>query len=116
MNKLKLVLIFTLVAGFSASQAYSAGEYTIYDRQKKLMEEVNQGQKTSQLTVKEAHKLRKKLAGIARKKRSMKRKSEDKSLSIDDKIALEKDLNGVSVEIKKLMLEKRVDALKETSD
>ena len=56
--------------------------------------------------------MRKRLAQVARKKTKMLRKAKDAGLSTDNKVTLEKDLNAISIEIKKLMLEKRVEAQK----
>ncbi len=73
------------------------------------MRDINDGQKAKELTVKEAKKLRKDLANLAAKKAKMKAKSEE-TLTAEDKLVLEGGLNNISVEIKKLKLEKRTEA------
>lgn len=85
----------------------NAKEWTVAERQAKLMQDINTAQKNNELTVKEAKKLRSRLADVCR----MKRKKKDKSNGViteDARMDLEKDLNGISTDIKKLSLEKRV--------
>lgn len=84
-----------------------AKTYTVEDRQLKLMEEINAAQRANQLTVKEAKKLRKDLADVARDKKSMLAKGKGK-LSDDDSAKLESELNDVSNKLLKLQLAKRV--------
>ncbi len=73
------------------------------------MQQINEGQKASELTVKEAKSLRKDLANLAKKKANMKAKADKKNtLTKENQIELEGDLNKISVEIQKLKLEKRV--------
>lgn len=114
-QKKTLLIIMASVASLVFALPSFGKQFSIYDRQKKLMQDVNKAQKSKQLTVDEAKKMRKKLASVARKKRNMKRKNPDKKLTGSNKVALEKDLNSVSLEIKKLMLQKRVDAQKKKS-
>ncbi|MCA9814437.1 MAG: hypothetical protein KC652_04930 [Cyanobacteria bacterium HKST-UBA01] len=109
----KAVPLLLAAISLAVSSAAMAKDFTIYDRQIQLMKDVNQAQKTSELTGKEAHKLRKKLAVVARKKRKMLKKDDESQLSTANRIELEKDLNDISVEIKKLSLEKRVEAQKQ---
>lgn len=90
----------------------NAKEWTIYERQTQLMKDVNDAQKSGDLTDKEAKSLRHDLAEVARKKAKMKDKSDDGEPTIDNKIVLEKDLNKVSVALKKLSLQKRIKAKK----
>lgn len=82
--------------------------WTVEQRQYQLMQDINAGQKGKQLTAKEADKLRKRLAHVARKKAKMKEKGDGK-LTENDKRELESDLNDVSVAITKLKLEKRAE-------
>ena len=89
---------------------------TIWQRQKALMTNINQGQKINQLTDSEAKSLRKKLSAVSKKKTKMKRDAEDGKLSSENVIELEKDLNDISVEIKKLRLEKRVKVLEKQKE
>ncbi len=74
--------------------------------QAKLMQEVNAGQKSKQLTLKEANKLRKALANVARKKKKMLGKS-GKKLTAADTEELKSDINKISENMQKLELEKR---------
>lgn len=74
--------------------------------QAKLMQEVNAGQKSNQLTVKEANKLRKDLAHVARTKAKMISENGGK-LSIEDTSKLKSDVNEISNNLQKLELEKR---------
>ncbi len=71
------------------------------------MQEINAGQKSGELTIKEAHCLRKKEANIARKKTKMKAKNLG-HLSNNDINDIEKDLNQVSLDLNKYRLEKRI--------
>lgn len=89
---------------------------TIWQRQKALMTNINQGQKNNQLTDSEAKSLRKKLSAVSKKKTKMKRDAEDGKLSSENVIELEKALNDISVEIKKLRLEKRVKVLEKQKE
>lgn len=109
----KTVPIVLAAISLAVSTSALAKEFTIYDRQIQLMKDVNQAQKTNELTDKEAHKLRKKLSMVARKKRKMLKRDDESTLSTANRIELEKDLNDISVEIKKLSLEKRVESQKE---
>jgi hypothetical protein len=86
-----------------------AKEWSIDDRQQALMQQINEGQKAKELTVKEAKSLRKDLANLAKKKAKMKAKADkDNTLTKENQTELEGDLNKISVEIQKLKLEKRV--------
>lgn len=111
LGRVIIVLTGFLLCTTICSSNCMAKQMSLRDRQEALMKNVNEGQKTKQLTVKEAQNMRSELADIARTKAKMKRKNEDNKLTSSNKIDLEKDLNKVSVEIKKLRLEKRVDAL-----
>jgi chromatin segregation and condensation protein Rec8/ScpA/Scc1 (kleisin family) len=86
-----------------------AKEWSIDDRQQALMQQINEGQKAKELTVKEAKSLRKDLANLAKKKAKMKAKADkDNTLTKENQTELEGDLNKISVEIQKLKLEKRI--------
>jgi hypothetical protein len=76
--------------------------------QAKLMQEVNAGQKSNQLTLKEANKLRKDLAHVARKKAKMLAKTTGRKLSAADAAKLKSDINEISDNIHKLELEKGI--------
>lgn len=102
----RILIVVAVFFACSFSQVH-AKVWTIDDRQQKLMQEINAGQKSGELTLKEAHSLRKEEAEIARKKAKMKGKNLGK-LTSENISELEEDLNKVSVELNKLKLEKRV--------
>jgi len=81
--------------------------WTIDTRANALMQEINAGQKSGELTVKEAKKLREDLADIAHRKHLMKGDNDGKVSDVD-KNKIEGDLNKVSAKIHKLELAKRV--------
>ncbi|MBZ0187229.1 MAG: hypothetical protein K8F91_13365 [Candidatus Obscuribacterales bacterium] len=116
MKPQRLIVITSLTtmlfATVIALQPAEAKEWTIYERQVQLMKDVNDALKSGDVTAKEGKNLRHDLANVARKKVKMKGKSDDGEPTIDNKIILEKDLNKISVELKKLSLEKRVKARK----
>jgi len=106
--KMLVRILVAMVTFFACSLSQAnAKTWTVDDRQQKLMQEINKGQKSGELTQKEARMLRKQEATIARKKAKMKRKNLDR-LSSEDINELEEDLNKVSVDLNKLRLEKRV--------
>jgi hypothetical protein len=101
---------FALAAVFCGScngVLAKAPVWTIDTRAAKLMQDINDGQKSGELTVKEAKKLRSDLADIAHRKSLIKGDNEGK-VSDSDKAKIEGDLNKVSVKIHKLELTKRV--------
>ncbi|CAN5430555.1 hypothetical protein BH11CYA1_BH11CYA1_19520 [soil metagenome] len=111
MRFLSLVCALALALGsfFSTSLSVEAKDWSIDDRQQALMQQINEGQKSKELTVKEAKNLRKDLANLARKKAIMKVKGKNgNALTKENQTELEGDLNKISVEIQKLKLEKRV--------
>jgi hypothetical protein len=101
------ILIVTLIIFACCLLQANAKTWTVDDRQQRLMQEINAGQKSGELTVKEARGLRKQEAAVARKKARMKSKNLGR-LSSEDINELEEDLNKVSVDLDKLRLEKRV--------
>ncbi|HMW90908.1 MAG TPA: hypothetical protein PLF23_09995 [Candidatus Obscuribacter sp.] len=84
-----------------------AKKMTVYDRQVALKKEIDAGEKSKELTLKEASKLREKLESINEKKEKMLAKNGGK-LSYKDEEKMEKWLNGVSIDIQKKRLAKRV--------
>lgn len=105
--------IFALGAVFcSFASDCSAKEtvWTVEARSAKLMQEINDGQKNGELTLKEAKQLRSDLADIAHHKHSLGEKSgaDSGKMSDGDKSAIEKMLNKVSTKLHKLELAKRV--------
>ncbi len=84
-------------------------KWTPQERQDKLMQDINAGQKSKELSVNEAKKLRKDLSHIARKQAKQKRASKNKGkLSAEDTSNMESHLNKVSADLHKTKLEKRV--------
>jgi len=79
---------------------------TTDEGQAKLMQEVNAGQKSNQLTPKEAEKLRKDLSHVAHNKAKMLAKS-DRKLDAADTATLKSNINQVSDKIQKREQEKR---------
>lgn len=111
----RIVVLSTMI--FSMFPAGSMAEtMTIWQRQKALMTNINQGQKNNQLTDKEAKSLRKKLSAVSKKKAKMQRDADGGKLSSENVMELEKDMNDISVEIKKLRLEKRVKVLEKQKE
>lgn len=82
-----------------------AKTWTVEQRQTKLMQDVNAGQKSGALTVKQSRKLRKNLANVARKKAKMKLKNEGK-VSIEDNAKLQSRIDEASSKIKTEQLKK----------
>lgn len=76
------------------------------------MKDINEAQKKRELTDKEAKGLRSSLADVARKEAKMRTKNNG-AIKDEDKAKLEKVLNDVSIDIKRLALEKRVDVAKD---
>lgn len=110
------IFAFGLVLMVSASTIVDAKEWTINARQDQLMKEINESQKKADLTAKEAKRLRSKLADIARREAKVRSKSSTATISDEERVGFEKELNEVSVEIKKLALDKRVDAAQSKAD
>lgn len=100
-------LALTLVLSFQPTIA-KGKIWTVEARQAQLMKDINEGQKGAQLTKKEADRLRSDLADISRKKKKFRNKTNTTVLTAEQKSELEGDLNTISVNIKKLKLEKRV--------
>jgi hypothetical protein len=86
----------------------SAKKWTVTEREVALEQKIAKAEKASQLTSREAEKLRKKLAAIRFKQAKMKAGNDGK-LSYEDNERLEKLLNSLSLEIQKFQLEKRID-------
>ena len=107
LNRLCGVSLAAVICLGSSWQFPAQSKTTRVDEgQAKLMREVNAGQKSKQLTVKEASKLRKELAQAARKKAKMLAKA-DRKLSIDETAELKSDVNKISDKMHKLELEKQ---------
>jgi hypothetical protein len=98
---LSLALLLVGVNGVEAKK------WTITQRQEALSSEINKGQKSGDLTLKEADALRGEASGISEKIEKMKSNNGGK-LSYADENKVEKSLNKLSQRIQKLQLEKRV--------
>ncbi|MDX2107947.1 MAG: hypothetical protein SFY67_16210 [Candidatus Melainabacteria bacterium] len=104
------ILALFLVLGFTfltPGDAF-AKTWTIDERQEQLMKDINSAQEKKALTAKEGDKLRKMLANVSKKKAKWKT-DKTRDLSQDEKFKLEGMLNDISVEIKRLQLEKRTE-------
>jgi hypothetical protein len=99
-----LVSMATLVANTPAD---AKKHYTITQRQEMLNKEVTAGLKANELTLKEANKLKERLADVTSRIAKMKEKNAGK-LSYKDEGKVEKDLNSISVDMQKEKLDKRV--------
>jgi hypothetical protein len=111
-SKRVMVVLAALGLGMTFSLANTCAlakdkVWTIDTRSAKLMQDINEGQKSGELTLKEAKKLRGDLADIAHRKHLMKGDNAGK-VSDEDKNKIEGDLNKVSAKIKKWELDKRV--------
>lgn len=73
--------------------------WTVEQRQAKLMQDVNAGQKSGVLTAKESKKLRKRLSNVARSKAKMSLKQNGK-LTETDTSNLQKQIDKASSQIK----------------
>lgn len=90
-----------------AKNAAPKKQWTVTDRQDELKKRVDEGEKSYELTKKEADKLRSRLQDIADREQKAKDKNGGK-LSYKDEGKAEKDLNAVSLDIDKHQLAKRV--------
>lgn len=93
-----LIAISMASAVFSGLPAQSKA-WTVEQRQAKLMQDVNAGQKSGALTAKESKKLRKRLSNVARSKLKMTVKSNGKLTKADTE-SLQKRIDKASSEIK----------------
>jgi peptidoglycan hydrolase CwlO-like protein len=87
--------------------ATAARKWTITQRIEAEQSRINKGEKSGELTKKEADDLRGTISDINTKIGKMKEKNAGK-LSYKDEGKIEKQLNGVTVKYTKLSLEKRV--------
>jgi len=98
-----------LVLGLSAVATQSASaraKYTITERQETLNKKISFGQRSGELTLKEADSLRDRSSNIDQRIAKMKEKNGGK-LSYRDQNIIEKDLNKLSLSISKKELSKR---------
>jgi len=105
---LTLSLLIALSGGIfvSALEASAKPKVTITMRIERLSKKIDKGQKSNELTLKEAEKLRGEIADINAKIEKAKEKNGGK-LSYEDETKMEKELNKVSVGITKKSLNKR---------
>lgn len=101
-------ILLAAAFGLSSRQAEAKKPVTVTEREERLKQEINQGQKSGDLTLKESEDLRNQEAKIEAKQLKMKAKNGGK-LSYDNENTLEKDLNKLSLKIQKLKLAKRVE-------
>jgi len=98
------LVLALLVGGLNCAEAK---KWTITQRQEALSSEINKGQKSGDLTLKEADGLRDEASGISEKIEKMKSNNGGK-LSYADENKIEKALNKLSQRIQAKQLEKRV--------
>lgn len=103
-----LVLLMASTISVVPAASAKSKKWTVEERQFQLMQDINKGQKSNQLTLKEARKLRGELADIAKHKTDMKAKNNDR-LTPDNQQKLEEELNDVSNRIHECELKKRVE-------
>jgi hypothetical protein len=84
-----------------------ARKWTVTQRQNKLEAEINAGQKSGDLTFKQANNFRNDLANVLDREAKMEANNNGR-LSDVDQNKIEKELNGISVNIQKKKLAKRV--------
>jgi septal ring factor EnvC (AmiA/AmiB activator) len=104
-----LALSTSVLAGFLSVGAQAKRPFTITERQTRLESDIAKDEKTNELTKKEADGLRSDLQDIATHITKMKDKNGGK-LSYKDEGKIEKDLNSVSLKLKKYELNKRVES------
>lgn len=92
-----LFLIGAICVAIGQMPSY-AKTWTVAERQARQMQDINAGQKSGQLTPKQADKLRGKLAQVARSKAKLRSKQNGK-LSADKTASLQTGLNKVSSDI-----------------
>jgi predicted ribosome quality control (RQC) complex YloA/Tae2 family protein len=102
------ILAGLLLMQVIAIEPMEAKNITITERQEILMKKIDQGEKSGELTLKEAEALRNEGNKITEKQAKMKDKNGGK-LSYADITKIEKELNKLSLKIQKKGLEKRVD-------
>lgn len=104
---IKNIGIVTAIALTSTCIAVQAEGMTITERHASLMKSVDEGEKSGELTLKEAKSLRASEDKVVAKEATMKGKNGGK-LSYKNIAEIEKDLNKISNRLHKQQLEKRV--------
>jgi hypothetical protein len=97
---------FAAMLAILATTAAPARTWTIHQRQLAEQSRITKGEKSGELTKKEADGLRQDMADIDGKIAKAKAKNGNK-ISIKDQGKIEKSLNDVTLKIEKLELEKR---------
>ena len=96
--KLNQFVLVIIGASLLAQLPAVAKTWTVDQRQTQQMKDINNAQKSGQLTAKEAEKLRKGLAKVARIESKLKAKQNNK-LSAEDVARIQTCLNKVSTDI-----------------
>ena len=104
---IRSVVVAAILLSIVSVQCADAKKFTIYERQVTLNKEIDAGQKSGDLTLKEATKLKEEAAGISESIEKSKEKNAGK-ISIPDQNKIEKQLNKLSLNIQKKKLQKRV--------
>src|SRR5271170_4247599 len=107
---LALSSVLMLAVGFGLTEQESSAKsktWTVTERSEALKKDIASGQKSGDLTAKQADDLRIQAGKIDSKMVKMKAKNDGK-ISVDDQNTLEKDLNKLSLRMQKLKLDKRV--------
>ncbi len=95
---LSLLIMLGVIVTLTILPVYSKA-WTVEQRQTKLMQDVNAGQKSGELTAKQSRKLRKNLANVARKKAKMKISGAGK-VSAEDTAKLQDRIDNTSSKIR----------------
>ena len=106
-SKLSHLACLAIISILTTINCVEAKKLTVYDRQVALKKEVDRAQSGKELTLKEADGFREKLDKVNEKKEKMIEKNGGK-LSYKDEQKVEKWLNGISVDIQKKRLAKRI--------
>lgn len=104
---LTAVLAIALGCLFSQGSAAKSKTWTVTERLEQLSKDIDKGEKSGELTAKEAKALREDSVDISNRMAKMKVENNGK-LSAADNNKLEKMLNKLSLRIQKLELNKRV--------
>jgi hypothetical protein len=104
---IRTVIAAAILLSLVSVQCADAKKFTIYERQVTLNKEIDAGQKSGDLTLKEATKLKDEASGISECIEKCKEKNAGK-ISIPDQNKIEKSLNKLSLNIQKKKLQKRV--------
>ena len=105
-----LCLLSMVAINASFALQASAKVWSIDERQQQLMQDINQGQRSKQLTDKNAKKLRELLSNVARKKKKFQKgDSTSKAFSDAQKSALQTELDKVRAEMTKMQTDNKAE-------